>query len=136
MPHLQQLRRRTLHDLAKSIIDDAQTPGRIGLGDTDDRLAEHRAEVLLLQAQPGLDALARRHVRAQHEPENRRADHEHDQRRKGSSAVAPANGPPPDKVPQTAKPDRMKATVAVSRGSHRNAAHASGSAARKASAPR
>src|SRR5262245_6217898 len=48
-----------------------------------------------------------------------------------SLGVAPAKGPPPARVPQTAKDDRMRATVAVSRGPHRSAAHTSGRTARK-----
>src|SRR5262245_1092945 len=53
--------------------------------------------------------------------------------RKDSLSVAPANGPPPSSVPQTAKHDRMSTTIAVSRGPHRNAAQINGRIARKPS---
>ena len=50
--------------------------------------------------------------------------------------VAAAKGPLPARMPQAAKPARMSAVVAVSRGPHRRAAHTSGRTARKASALR
>src|SRR5229473_1978836 len=43
-----------------------------------------------------------------------------------SSRMLCANGPPPKIAPQTTKPESMSATVAVSRGPRRNAAHSSG----------
>ena len=44
-----------------------------------------------------------------------------------------AKGPTPINAPQTARHERMRAVVAVSRGSHRKAAHSKGSAARQLS---
>ena len=54
--------------------------------------------------------------------------------RNESFGFLPANGPPPAKAPQSAKHDRTRAAVAVSRWSPRSAAHSSGTAARKLSA--
>ena len=54
--------------------------------------------------------------------------------RNDSSKVAAAKGPLPAKTPQAAKPERMSAVVAVSRGPHRSAAHNSGRTARNPSA--
>ena len=48
--HLQQFGGRTARDPAKSIVDEGKAPGRIDLRDAHDRLAEHRAENLLLVA--------------------------------------------------------------------------------------
>ena len=56
--------------------------------------------------------------------------------RNESFGAVVAKGPPPANAPQTAKHDRMRAMVAVSRWSPRRAAHNSGSAARKANALR
>jgi hypothetical protein len=56
--------------------------------------------------------------------------------RSESSAAGAANGPPPAAAPQAAKPDKISAMVAVSRGSQRSAAHNKGTAARNAKALR
>ena len=50
---------------------------------------------------------------------------------KVSAAFMRTKGPPPANVPQTAKPQSMRAAVAVSRWPHRSAAHNSGRMARK-----
>src|SRR5712691_3927090 len=57
-------------------------------------------------------------------------------RRKDSFMLDRANGPPSRAVPQTAKHASMNATVAVSRGPDRSAAHISGRMAKNASAAR
>ena len=69
--HLQQLRRRALDDFAKSIIDEAKPPARIGLHDAHDRLAEHGTQHLVLLVQPGFDASSRGHVGAERETQRR-----------------------------------------------------------------
>ena len=56
--------------------------------------------------------------------------------RNESFRVAGPNGPPPASVAQTAKQDRMSATVAVSRWPRRSADHTSGRTARKPSGAR
>src|SRR5260370_33722944 len=57
-------------------------------------------------------------------------------RRKDSFMLDRANGPPSRAVPQTAKHASMNATVAVTRGPDRNAAHISGKMANHRSAAR
>ena len=72
--HLQQFRRRALNDFAKSIVDEVNRPVVSICTMPDDRLAEHAAQHLLLLAQPGFDASAHRHVRAQRETRPDSAD--------------------------------------------------------------
>ena len=57
-------------------------------------------------------------------------------RRKELLRLSRAKGPPPASVPHRAKHERMTATVAVARWSHRSAAHNSGRIARNPNAPR
>ena len=97
----QQLGRRTLNDLAKSVVDEHEPPGRIDLRDADDRLAEHGAQILLLLAQPRLDAFARRHVGAQRETRNGAPIMNTISSRKDSSRSRPRKGRRPP-----ASPDR------------------------------
>ena len=56
--------------------------------------------------------------------------------RKASLRFSPANGPPPDSVPHTAKHDRISAAVAVSRGPQRSAPPSRGTMARMLNALR
>ena len=88
--HLQQLRRRALNDLAKSIVDQNEASGGVDLGDADARLAEHGAQHLFLLAQSDFDALRTGDIRAQRETTHRDADHEHDQQQEWVVAESPA----------------------------------------------
>ena len=85
-PHLQQLRRLTLDDLAKSMVGQIETPGGIDLGDAHAGAAEQDAQDLLLLTQLGFDPFARRHIGAHGKAHDRGADHERDQRQEGCIA--------------------------------------------------
>src|SRR4030095_133053 len=87
-PHLQQLRPWTLNDLAVAMIDQLEAPSRVYLGDADDGLTEHGAEILLAETQSRFGASSHRHVSAQEETRDRRADHEHEQQKRGFVAIS------------------------------------------------
>ena len=76
---LQQFRRRTANHPAKSIVGQSEAPCGIDLRDADARLAEHRAEDVLLVAQFYFHALAPGDVRAERETDHRDGDHERGQ---------------------------------------------------------
>ena len=77
--HLQQLRRRAPDDAAKSIVGEREAPCGVDLREAHHRLAEHRAQNLLVAAQSDFRTSSRRNMRAHRETHNRDADHEHDQ---------------------------------------------------------
>ena len=116
--HLQQLRRRALDDLAKSIIDEAKAPGRVDLRDADDRLAEHGAQhLLLLRSLPSTRLRTATSALSARPTPDVLIMNMTSGRNEFASDFCPAKGPPPAKAPQSAKHDRTSAVVAVSRWS-------------------
>ena len=105
----------------------------IGVGQSGGTLLDARVEFGLRTAQLLLGAPPHRHIGAERQAWHRYADHEGQQQQKDSLSPSCPNGPAWRSVAQIAKPVRISATVAVSRGPRQSAAHTSGRIARKPS---
>ena len=101
------------------------------LGEPLLRLEERSLGLRLAQILVG--ALAHRDVGAEHQARHRGGDHEHEQQQERIVEVRARERAAAGERPQTAKPDRTSATVAVSRGARRSADHSNGTTARKPS---